>query len=120
MRNSIKVIITSIIGIVLIFIASQSFARDQKALESRLNYLNDIPEISWVKFNKNNVYVGFKSKPADMSNIVGGAALFGNKAYGFGVHVWAVPANNKNWKVGDQYYCEATARHEKVEDNSCR
>ena len=89
--------------LILLFIATVlmftiSFAEVDKLV---LNYLNDIPEISWVKFNKNNVYVGFKSKPADMSSIVGGAALFGNKAYGFGVHVWAVPANNKNWKVGE-------------------
>jgi hypothetical protein len=96
------------------------WAEDQKALEARLAYLKDIPEISWVKFNRNNVYLGFSRVPKDLPSIVGGAALFGNRAYGFGVHVWAVPADNPNWKVGDPYYCEATGRYGKVQDNSCR
>jgi len=95
-------------------------ARDQRALEDRLSYLKDLPEVGWVRFDGNTVYVGFKKRPADLASIVGAAAFHGNKAYGFGVHVWAVPANNPNWKVGDTYYCEATGRYGKVEDNSCR
>ena len=72
-----------------------------------------------MKFNQNNVYVGFKTKPADLANIVVGATLFGNRAYGFGVHVWAFPASNPDWEAGDPYHCEATGRYGKINNNSC-
>jgi hypothetical protein len=100
--------------------STQAFAKDQQALESRLGYLKDIPEVAWVNYNSNNVYIGFNKRPQDLASIVGGAGLFGNRAYGFGVHVWAVPADNKNWKIGDPFYCEATGRYGKVQDNDCR
>lgn len=114
-----KFLAVSLFGALLFCLASQAFARDQKALEARLAYLKDIPEVSWVEIKSNNVYIGLTSRPADLASIVGGAALFGNKAYGFGVHVWAVPAERRNWKVGDPWYCEATGRYGKVEGNSC-
>ena len=105
----------------LILAASQTMARDQDALKSRLAYLKDIPEIAWVEFDGNNVYIGFKERPSDLRTIVNGAALWGNKAYGFGVHVWAVEARYRGWRPGEgPYYCEATARYGKVQDSSCR
>ena len=59
--------------------------------------------------------------PKDLRAIINAAAIWGNKAYGFGVHVWAVDARYKGWRPGDgPFYCEATARYGKIEDNSCR
>ncbi len=115
-----NLIITIALAMIILVVAPQSFAKDQQALKNRLAYLNDISEVSWVRYDRNNVYVGFNKKPRDLASIVGGAAFFGNQAYSFGVHVWAIPANNPNWKVGDPYYCEATGRGGRVKDNDCR
>ena len=81
----------------------------------------DIPEISWVEFKNNNVYIGFNERTKDMRMIINAAALHGNRAYGFGVHVWAVDEKYRGWSPGnDPYYCTATARHGKIEHNDCR
>jgi hypothetical protein len=94
----------------------KSTGRDYASLERKLAYLNDIDEVSWVEFDANNVYVGFERRPADLSAIVNAAAVNGNRALGFGVHVWAVPGR-RGWRPGDgTYYCEATARHGELED----
>jgi hypothetical protein len=104
-----------------LFTASESTARDQAALTKRLSYLQNIPEISWVEYERNNVYIGFNKRPDDLRTIINAAAAMGNRAYGFGVHVWAVKANQRGWRPGDgEYYCEATARYGKVEKSSCR
>ena len=110
-----------VITILFIAGASESIAKDQAALEKRLAYLTEISEVSWVEFDRNNVYIGFKERPADLRAIINAAAIWGNRAYGFGVHVWAVEARYRGWRPGDgPYYCEATARHGKIENNSCR
>ena len=113
------ILISLILSITLVFYAH---AQDQTALEERLTYLNDIPEISWVEFDGNDVYIGFNKRPSDLGSIVRGAAAFGNKAYGFGVHVWAVPAAEKGWRPGkgSNSYCSATGRYGKVEKSNCR
>lgn len=87
----------------------------QISLEKRLTYLNDIPEVSWTQFSGNNVYIGFKEFPADLRAIINAAAIWGNRASGFKVHVWAVKAQNND----RQSYCKATAQYGKIEHNSC-
>ena len=106
------------------FILSMAFvfsahAQNQTALEKRLAYLNDIPEISWVKFDGNNVYIGLNKVSSDLDSIVQGAAVFGNKAYGLGVHVWAVRDTTNVPSEDFKYYCTATARHGKVLKSDC-
>ncbi|MEW6670186.1 MAG: hypothetical protein AB1427_00700 [Thermodesulfobacteriota bacterium] len=101
--------------------AGNAGAADQQALNNRLSYLKDIPEIAWVRIERNNVYIGFKERPPDLNNIVNAAAVHGNRAYGFGVHVWAIEAKYPNWKPGDApFYCEATARQGKLEGSGCK
>ena len=86
-------------------------------LESTVAYLKDIDEVSWVEVEGNDVYIGFKSRPSDLTAIVGAAALHGNRATGFGVHVWAVDAKHTGWRPGSgPYFLELTARHGKIED----
>lgn len=100
-----------------------SFAqdRDQAALKMRLSYLENISEISWIEYDKNTVFIGFNRRVADMKMIVHAAALNGNMAYGFGVHVWAVNASCRGWRPGDgSYYCSATARSGKIRGSNCR
>jgi hypothetical protein len=104
-----------------IFSVSITFSKDQVALNEKLSYLSDIPEISWVEIENNNVFIGFNTIPTDLSIIVRGAAVQGNLAYGFGVHVWAVKAEDHNWRPGSgPYYCEATARSGKITKSNCK
>lgn len=107
--------------LLLFCLSSTVFAEGQAALEARLAYLKDIPEISWVEFDKNDVYIGFKKRTLDLKTIVHAAAVHGNNAYGSGVHVWAVEAMRKGWRPGDgPYYCVATARGGRIKDSDCR
>jgi len=106
------------------FILSMAFvfsahAQNQTALEKRLAYLNDIPEISWVKFDGNNVYIGLNKVSSDLDSIVQRAAVLGNKAYGLGVHVWAVRDTTNVPSKDFKYYCIATARNGKVQKSDC-
>jgi len=88
----------------------------QQIITNELKYLNDIEEIGWYEVDGNTVYVGFNIRPTDISLILKGAALRANNAINFGVHVWAVKANQKGWRPGDSsYYEEVTARHGKIE-----
>ena len=105
----------------IIFNFSNVFADDSENLKKRLEYLNDIPEISWYEVERNNVYIGFNNIPIDFRVIVNAAAVHGNNAYGFGVHVWAVIASQKGWRPGDgPYYCCATARGGRIKKSDCR
>ena len=105
----------------LIF-APPVFARDYDKLSAALAYLKqNVPEIAWVDFEKNNVYIGWRKIPPDFKAINWSSAMIGNRAIGFAVHVWSVEAKQKGWRPGDDpYYCETTARHRKVQDSSCK
>jgi len=107
----------TILLILFIAISTSCFAgSDYGALQKRLSYLNEIDEVAWVHFDKNNVYVGFNPLPHDYKFICQAAAFQGNKALNFGVHVWAVPSDDQSWKQGNtgRYFCTTTARGGKV------
>lgn len=88
----------------------------QQIISNELKYLNDIEEISWYEVDGNTVYIGFKTRPSDISMILRGAALRANNAINFGAHVWGIKASNKGWRPGDGPYYEAvTARYGKIE-----
>jgi len=98
-----------------ILVATSAHARDNSALKKRMEYLRGIEEVSWVEIDNNNVYIGFERRPLDLPAIVNAAAVVGNRALDFGVHVWAVAAEHSGWRPGDApYYCEATARYGKL------
>ena len=109
------------IMLILCFVVPSSFGKrkDHDALVKSLDYLYDISDIQWVEIDRNNVYIGFISKPDDIGSIVRGAALKGNKAYGFGVHVWAMNAND-DWQSSSKYYCTASARRGKITSSDCK
>ena len=97
---------------------AKTVRRDNQALQDRLSYLGEIDEISWIEFEDNNVYIGFKRRPSDLGAIVNSAAVWGNRAHGFGVHVWATDARYRGWRPGlAPYYCEATGRYGKLQDS---
>jgi len=111
-----------IILIILIFIriiGSLPNPHKEENLRTALNYLNEINEVQWIEFDRNTVYIGFNPRPSDLSLILRGAALRGNDAIDFGVHVWAIDANrfNRGWRPGDgPYFEEVTARYGKIQD----
>ena len=112
-------IILIFVGIMVLAISATAGRRDQSALKESLDYLKDVPEISWVVFDRNNVYIGFSEQVNDVGSICRGAAVNGNRAYGFGVHVYAVDGYQADWKKS-KHYCTATARHGKVIRSNCR
>lgn len=109
-----------LVSLSLSLLAAPGLARDEAALKKSLAYLEKIDDVAWVEFDSNNVYVGFRSKPGDLAIIVNAAAVGGNNAYGFGVHVWAISSEHKGWRPGSgPYLCEATARYGKL-NNPCK
>jgi len=93
---------------------------NEQVLRKELAYLSDVNEVAWVEFDDNDVYIGFAARPSDLGAVVNAAAVNGNRAIDFGVHVWAVSADRRGWRPGSgPYYCEATARYGKLE-NACR
>ncbi len=97
--------------------ASTSSLSRASTLKTALSYLQDIEEVAWVDFVGNTVYVGFSKRPYDLDLIIGAAALIGNEAIDFGVHVWAVDGSrfNAGWRPGDgPYYKSVTARYGRI------
>jgi len=95
-------------------------ARQAAAAEQELAYLRtEIPEVKWVRFDGNECIVAFDPIPNDLHLIVTTAALNGNRAIGFGYHVWAVSARlaDREWEPGEPgLVAAATARHGKITD----
>lgn len=96
---------------------SSSKAREA-VLQKELAYLKSIPEVRWVVFDGNRVYLGFGSLPKDIRIIINTAAYHGNQAINFGVHVWAVDSKFRE-SPADGYICAATARYGKVRKSNC-
>ena len=116
-----------ILTIIIIFTIKYSFQgsiekRDpipNAGLSNALSYLNKVTEIKWVDIDNNNVYIGFNPLPSDYKILCKAAALHGNNAINFGVHVWAIDASKyqKGWRPGNgTYYYEVTARYGKIKD----
>ena len=89
----------------------------EKGLKKALAYLKEIQEIGWVKFDKNNVYIGWKSYPADLKYIVNAAATIGHKAIGFGIHIYNYMG--ETIKTDGSFFCTVTKRHGKFKENTC-
>ena len=88
-----------------------SEAVDNTALRERMQYLNDMAQVSWVDFEGGDVYVGFDERPSDLAMIVNTAAAAAAKAHGKQVHVYAVKGGQPGWRPGDgPVLCEASVR----------
>jgi len=62
----------------------------EKELKERVKYLEEIPQVKWVKVKRNCVIVGWKGFPPKFNLINTEAALKGTQATGRTVHVWSV------------------------------
>ena len=114
--------------IVLIFVAvsfafSPTIVRaetKQEKLARTLAYLKKIPEITWISFEGNSVYIGWKERPGDIRAVVGAAAFHGNRAINFGVHLYNYDASRFPRPTnGPLFFCTATVRHGKHKNNDC-
>lgn len=93
----------------------------EEALRATLSYLQkEVPEIAWMEIQANNVYLGWKSVPANFDSINRDAAVQANRALNFDVHVWSVSETQKGWRPGNKsFICETVARFGKVKESSC-
>ncbi len=84
---------------------------DNTALRERMQYLNDMVQVSWVDFEGGDVYVGFAERPLDLPIIVNTAAAAAAKAHGKKIHIYAVQGGQPGWRPGDgPVLCEASVR----------
>lgn len=98
-------------------------SREEQARHALAYLTQEVPEIEWVEIDRNEAFVGFRRIPADLDLVMVAAALNANRATQFGFHVWAVDTRvaSQGWRPGRPgLVCEVTARHGKVESNSCR
>ena len=92
----------------------------EKDLKESIKYLEEIPEIKWVKVKRNTVIVGWKGLPKRFNLINTEAALKGTRATGRTVYIWSVRHTQKNWITGTRpYLCKTTARNGKVDETTC-
>jgi|GEM_PF-5825969 len=88
-----------------------------------LSYLAHISDVRWYYVDGNSVYIGFNPIPADLSAIVGGAALRGSTETDSEFRAWAVDARvaGESWRPGgDGFVCEATGRGGFIAENGCK
>ncbi len=82
---------------------------DSPALRQRMQYLNDLSQVSWLDIEGGNVFIGFDQRPSDLAAIVNTAAGVAYKTYGKKVHVYAVQGGKPGWRPGDgPVLCEAS------------
>jgi hypothetical protein len=69
---------------------------DQEFLEQELNYVLEIPEVSWMVVKDNRVFIGFRTESDSLiGSVLYTAALTGNKAINSRVRIFAVDHKNK-------------------------
>ena len=92
----------------------------EKELKQSVKYLEEIPEVKWVKVKRNSVIVGWKGFPPRFNLINTAVALKASQATGRTVHVWSVRHTQKNWIIGTRpFLCKTTARNGKIKETSC-
>lgn len=118
-----KKYLPALLAVILILGLAQpgDAGRREKTLRNELAYLAMLPDVQWVEFEKNQVYIGWKNKPPDFAEINHQAAIKGNKAIGFKVVVWSVRADQQGWRPGDSRpTCFTSAIRWEVDSTNCR
>ena len=92
----------------------------EKKLRMSVKYLEEIPEVKWVKVKNNSVVLGWKGLPSRFNLINTEAAIKANQATGRTVYIWSVRHTQKKWITGTRrYLCKTTASRGKVKETSC-
>ena len=83
---------------------------DNTALRERMQYLNDLDEVSWMDFDGGEVYVGFNTRPPDLGLTMASAVAATSEAHGNRkVRLVAVDGGAPGWRPGDgPIFCSAT------------
>ena len=82
---------TKLAFILLVSMSIPSCVTDQEILEKELNYVLEIPEVSWILVKDNRVFIGFRTKSDRViGSVLQAAALAGNKAINSSVQIFAV------------------------------
>ena len=92
----------------------------QSFFKENLRYLEDIPEVAWVKFEKKYIIIGWKGFPSKFNRLNREAALNAHRATGQPVQVWSVRHIQKTCKIGKgPYICATKADRGKVLESNC-
>ncbi len=92
----------------------------EEELRKSVEYLEAIPEVQWVKVERNTVIVGWKGVPAQFNIINTEAALKGTRATQRTVYIWSVRHTQKNWTTGTRpYLCKTIAANGTVKETTC-
>ncbi len=96
-----------------------------KSLESLLKEsvkdLTDIPQVKWIRVERDTVVIGWKGFPSFFNRVNVEAAVRGSHATGRRIRVWSVRHYQKNWVTGTlPYLCQTTGYRGRVEETSCR
>lgn len=109
-----------LIAAAILFAACNRRETDPLAMMKGLQYLKELPEVSWVVYDGNDVFIGLKYLPDDVDIITNAAAVHASKAYGGRVEVWSISDRYREWrpwrphnpdgtKNDGKYYCRAAA-----------
>lgn len=117
----------ALIGLALFLLFSYQRGRHEGVSETEatraLLYLKTaVAQVAWDEVSSDNVYIGFSSRPDDLSSVVAEAAIAGDQVTGHGFTAWAVDAGaaQLGWRPGDPgLICSATARRGHISANDC-
>ncbi|MCZ6776487.1 MAG: hypothetical protein O7D34_08530 [Ignavibacteria bacterium] len=87
---------TKLAFILLVPMSIPSCVTDQEILEKELNYVLDVPEVSWMLVKDDKVFIGFKTESDSlMFSVLQTAAPTGNKVINSNVKISAVDHKDK-------------------------
>lgn len=78
------------------------------------NMASEIPEIRWMEFDGNSIYIGFNPIPSDVRTILGFWAFGGWKRINFGCHIYAYDASRYSPTTDGNFFAGATCRYGKT------
>lgn len=73
-----------------------------------------IPEVRWIRYDRNSVHIGFNPIPFDIKAILGGHAFAGWSAINFGCHIYAYDASRYSPTTDGNFFAGATCRYGKI------
>lgn len=91
-------------------------------LDEELTYLRSVPEVAWVKFERHNVLIGWKSHPRKFAKINWTAAKNAAHALHNEVTVYSLRTEQTSFKEGEEesYLCKTIANPQEIVESNCR
>jgi len=112
-----------LLALLIVAVNSPNYAHAnavEEELKKSVEYLQDIPEVKWVRVERNSVIVGWKGVPAQFNIINTEAALKGTRATQRTVYIWSVRHTQKDWITGTRpYLCKTVAAHGTIQKTTC-